>query len=69
MRAAGPPGSAGAAGLLVLSQHVERLYARELLADGDGGVGYLLKDRVFDAEQFVGAVRRGRRAPAPWTRR
>ncbi|MEU6226803.1 response regulator transcription factor [Streptomyces sp. NPDC047042] len=44
--------------VLVLSQHVERLYARELLADGDGGVGYLLKDRVFDAEQFVDAVRR-----------
>ncbi|MFE7131993.1 LuxR C-terminal-related transcriptional regulator [Streptomyces sp. NPDC057638] len=44
--------------VLVLSQHVERLYARELLADGDGGVGYLLKDRVFDADQFVDAVRR-----------
>jgi DNA-binding NarL/FixJ family response regulator len=44
--------------VLVLSQHVERLYARELLADGNGGVGYLLKDRVFDAEQFVDAVRR-----------
>ncbi|WP_037669125.1 response regulator transcription factor [Streptomyces griseus] len=44
--------------VLVLSQHVEQLYARELLADGSGGVGYLLKDRVFDAEQFVDAVRR-----------
>jgi DNA-binding NarL/FixJ family response regulator len=44
--------------VLVLSQHVEHLYARELLADGNGGVGYLLKDRVFDAEQFVDAVRR-----------
>ncbi|WP_406344886.1 LuxR C-terminal-related transcriptional regulator [Streptomyces sp. NBC_00648] len=44
--------------VLVLSQHVEQLYARELLADGNGGVGYLLKDRVFDAEQFVDAVRR-----------
>lgn len=42
----------------VLSQHVEQLYARELLADGHGGVGYLLKDRVFDADQFVDAVRR-----------
>ncbi|MER6983106.1 response regulator transcription factor, partial [Streptomyces carpinensis] len=42
----------------VLSQHVEQLYARELLADGAGGVGYLLKDRVFDAAQFVDAVRR-----------
>jgi DNA-binding NarL/FixJ family response regulator len=44
--------------VLVLSQHVEQLYARELLADGNGGVGYLLKDRVLDAEQFVDAVRR-----------
>jgi len=44
--------------VLVLSQHVEQLYARELLADGAGGVGYLLKDRVFDAEQFTDAVRR-----------
>ncbi|WP_327182652.1 response regulator transcription factor [Streptomyces sp. NBC_01334] len=44
--------------VLVLSQHVEQLYARELLADGTGGIGYLLKDRVFDAEQFVEAVRR-----------
>ncbi|GFN03408.1 hypothetical protein Smic_19640 [Streptomyces microflavus] len=44
--------------MLVLSQHVEQLYARELLADGDGGIGYLLKDRVFDADQFIDAVRR-----------
>ncbi|MQY32957.1 Transcriptional regulatory protein DegU [Streptomyces sp. RB17] len=44
--------------VLVLSQHVEQLYARELLADGNGGIGYLLKDRVFDAEQFIDAVRR-----------
>ncbi|MEU6176011.1 response regulator transcription factor [Streptantibioticus parmotrematis] len=44
--------------VLVLSQHVEQLYARELLADGSGGVGYLLKDRVFNAEQFTDAVRR-----------
>jgi DNA-binding NarL/FixJ family response regulator len=44
--------------VLVLSQHVEQLYARELLADGNGGIGYLLKDRVFDAAQFVDAVRR-----------
>ncbi len=44
--------------VLVLSQHVEQLYARELLADGSGGIGYLLKDRVFDAGQFVDAVRR-----------
>jgi DNA-binding NarL/FixJ family response regulator len=44
--------------VLVLSQHVEQLYAQELLADGSGAVGYLLKDRVFDADQFVDAVRR-----------
>jgi DNA-binding NarL/FixJ family response regulator len=44
--------------VLVLSQYVEQLYARELLADGDGAVGYLLKDRVADAEQFVDAVHR-----------
>jgi DNA-binding NarL/FixJ family response regulator len=44
--------------VLVLSQHVEQLYAGELLADGTGGVGYLLKDRVMNAEQFIDAVRR-----------
>jgi DNA-binding NarL/FixJ family response regulator len=44
--------------VLVLSQYVEQLYARELLADGSGGVGYLLKDRVFDSAQFVDALRR-----------
>ncbi len=44
--------------ILVLSQYVEQLYARELLADGTGGIGYLLKDRVFDSAQFVGAIRR-----------
>jgi len=42
--------------VLVLSQYVEQLYARELLADQLGGVGYLLKDRVFNDEQFVDAV-------------
>ncbi|MDQ1288115.1 MAG: hypothetical protein QG622_1680 [Actinomycetota bacterium] len=44
--------------VLVLSQYVETLYARELLADGQGGVGYLLKDRVFDTDQFLDALRR-----------
>ena len=44
--------------VLVLSQYVEQLYARELLASGSGGIGYLLKDRVFDSGQFVDAVRR-----------
>ncbi|MEO8889498.1 MAG: response regulator transcription factor, partial [Jatrophihabitantaceae bacterium] len=43
--------------ILVLSQYVEQLYARELLADRSGGVGYLLKDRVFNVAQFVDAVR------------
>jgi DNA-binding NarL/FixJ family response regulator len=44
--------------VLVLSQYVEQLYARELLADGAGAVGYLLKDRVLDGDQFTDAVRR-----------
>jgi DNA-binding NarL/FixJ family response regulator len=44
--------------ILVLSQYVERLYARELLADRAGAVGYLLKDRVADVRQFIDAVRR-----------
>lgn len=44
--------------VLILSQHVEQLYARELLADGQGGVGYQLKDRVMDAEQFIDALER-----------
>ena len=44
--------------VLVLSQYVEPLYARELLSDRNGGVGYLLKDRVSNVGQFVDAVRR-----------
>ncbi|PJJ03837.1 DNA-binding NarL/FixJ family response regulator [Streptomyces sp. 2333.5] len=44
--------------VLILSQHVEQLYARELLADGSGGVGYLLKESVFDADQFLDALER-----------
>ncbi len=43
--------------VLVLSQYVEQLYARELLADQAGGVGYLLKDRVFNDESFTAAIR------------
>jgi DNA-binding NarL/FixJ family response regulator len=43
--------------VLVLSQYVEQLYARELLADQAGGVGYLLKDRVFNDEAFTAAIR------------
>jgi len=44
--------------VLVLSQHVEQLYARELLSDRNGGVGYLLKDRVATVGEFVDAVHR-----------
>jgi DNA-binding NarL/FixJ family response regulator len=44
--------------VLVLSQYVERTYAAELLSDGRGGVGYLLKERVADVREFVDAVRR-----------
>jgi DNA-binding NarL/FixJ family response regulator len=43
--------------ILVLSQYVEQLYARELLSDRDGGVGYLLKDRVSNVSQFIEALR------------
>ena len=44
--------------VLVLSQHVEQLYARELMQSGEGAVGYLLKDRVSDVRSFVDAVGR-----------
>jgi DNA-binding NarL/FixJ family response regulator len=44
--------------ILVLSQYVERQYATELLADGAGGVGYLLKDRVGDIREFLEALSR-----------
>jgi DNA-binding NarL/FixJ family response regulator len=43
--------------VLVLSQHVEPLYARELLSAARGGLGYLLKDRVSDVRRFIDAVR------------
>jgi DNA-binding NarL/FixJ family response regulator len=46
------PGTA----VLVLSQYVEVAYADELLADGRGGAGYLLKDRVTDLEQLLAAL-------------
>ena len=48
------PGTA----VLVVSQYVEQTYAVELLADGGGGVGYLLKERIADPADFVEAVRR-----------
>jgi DNA-binding NarL/FixJ family response regulator len=44
--------------VLVLSQYVEESYAAELLADGAGAVGYLLKDRVADPADFVAQVTR-----------
>jgi DNA-binding NarL/FixJ family response regulator len=43
--------------VLVLSQYVEETYAVDLLEDEEGGVGYLLKDRVADVDAFVEAVR------------
>jgi DNA-binding NarL/FixJ family response regulator len=45
-------------GILVLSQYVEEEYATELLAAEQGGVGYLLKDRVADVSEFLDAARR-----------
>jgi DNA-binding NarL/FixJ family response regulator len=45
-------------GVLVLSQYVEAAYAMELLAESAEGVGYLLKDRVADVDEFTAAVRR-----------
>jgi len=44
--------------VLILSQYVERTYAAELLADGKGAVGYLLKDRVTALDDFLDAVER-----------
>ena len=48
----------GSIGVLVLSQHVEAHYALRLIEEGARGVGYLLKDRVADLEEFADAVRR-----------
>ncbi len=48
------PGTA----VLVLSQHVAHTYAIELLSESAEGLGYLLKDRVADVEEFTAAVRR-----------
>jgi DNA-binding NarL/FixJ family response regulator len=45
-------------GVLVLSQHVAHTYAVELLADSAEGLGYLLKDRVSEVDEFTEAVRR-----------
>ena len=45
-------------GVLVLSQYVEPVYTAELLESGEGGIGYLLKERVGDVRGFVDAVQR-----------
>jgi DNA-binding NarL/FixJ family response regulator len=52
--------SAPETAILILSQYVEHSYAAELLAQagGAGGIGYLLKDRVLDVDDFVDSVRR-----------
>lgn len=44
--------------ILVLSQYVEERYARELVASGADGIGYLLKERVADVREFVEAAER-----------
>ncbi len=44
--------------VVVLSQHVQRRYASELLADREGGVGYLLKQRIADVRTFTADLRR-----------
>ena len=49
-----------AVGVLVLSQYVELGLAMKLLANSAEGVGYLLKDRIGDLDEFVGAVRTSR---------
>jgi DNA-binding NarL/FixJ family response regulator len=46
-----------AIGILVLSQYVEEQYATELLGADMAGIGYLLKDRIADVGEFLGAVR------------
>lgn len=45
-------------GVLLLSQYVEGTYAHELLSSGEGGMGYLLKDRVSSLEELQDAVER-----------
>jgi DNA-binding NarL/FixJ family response regulator len=44
--------------VVLLSQYIETRYAMDLLADGTGGVGYLLKDRVADIDEFLDALHR-----------
>ncbi|GAB1640799.1 response regulator transcription factor [Krasilnikovia sp. MM14-A1259] len=51
-------GRSPAAPILVLSQYVESSYATDLLADGGGAIGYLLKDRVVEVADFLDALQR-----------
>jgi DNA-binding NarL/FixJ family response regulator len=48
----------GQVAVLVLSQYVDTAYALRLVSEGEGGVGYVLKDRVSDVDEFVDAIRR-----------
>ncbi len=58
--------------VMVLSQYVELSYAEDLLADGRGGMGYLLKDRVSDVEDFLrrssGSPPEARSSTRSWSR-
>jgi len=47
-----------AIGILVVSQYIETTFAMRLVVDGTGGVGYLLKDRIEDVDDFTDAIRR-----------
>jgi DNA-binding NarL/FixJ family response regulator len=51
-------GLAPATGVLIVSQYIESAYATELLASGTGGIGYLLKDRIMEVDEFLDAMRR-----------
>ena len=57
-------------GVLILSQYVEPVYTAELLdSGGEGGIGYLLKERVGDVKAFVAAVESVAGAGRRWTAR
>ncbi|MDJ1131543.1 response regulator transcription factor [Streptomyces iconiensis] len=45
-------------GILLFSQYIETSYAHTLLTNGPAGIGYLLKDRVLDVDEFVDALHR-----------
>ena len=55
-------------GIMVLSQHVQRRYAVELIADNPSGVGYLLKQRIADISTFCDDLAAWRPAAPCWTR-